>query len=81
MFVALGASLVVFAVVVHVLNSSLRRKGQNLPPGPPGLPIFGNLWDLPRPDQPEWEFYSKHKDLYGKAEIPPSSTRFMVLDF
>lgn len=67
---ALGGSLIAFAIVFHLLNSSIRHKKQTLPlpPGPPGLPILGNLLDLPSPDQPEWEFYSKHKDLYGKVK-------------
>ncbi|KAJ9647671.1 hypothetical protein H2204_000301 [Knufia peltigerae] len=36
-----------------------------LPPGPKGLPILGNLNDLPKPGQFEPRHWLKHKDLYG----------------
>lgn len=36
-----------------------------LPPGPKGLPIVGNVLDLPPPGGPEWKHWIKHKDLYG----------------
>jgi hypothetical protein len=34
-------------------------------PGPTGLPILGNIQDLPPPDIPEYQHWLKHKDLYG----------------
>jgi hypothetical protein len=37
-----------------------------LPPGPRGLPIIGNIQDLPPAGKPEWEHWLKLKDLYGK---------------
>lgn len=36
-----------------------------LPPGPKGIPIFGNIGDLPPPGVTEWEHWRSHKDLYG----------------
>ncbi|KAI7546366.1 putative cytochrome P450 [Hortaea werneckii] len=38
-----------------------------LPPGPPGLPILGNLFDLPPTtgSQPEYLHWLAHKDRYG----------------
>lgn len=36
-----------------------------LPPGPKGLPIIGNIFDLPPPGIPEWHHWLKHKKLYG----------------
>ncbi|KAI7103317.1 putative cytochrome P450 [Hortaea werneckii] len=46
-----------------------------LPPGPPGLPILGNLFDLPPTtgSQPEYLHWLAHKDRYG----PVSSVKVL----
>lgn len=36
-----------------------------LPPGPRGLPVLGNLKDLPPPGMLEATHWLKHKELYG----------------
>ncbi|KAF3902278.1 hypothetical protein ABW20_dc0107053 [Dactylellina cionopaga] len=36
-----------------------------LPPGPKGLPIIGNIFDLPPPGTAEWKHWAKFKDIYG----------------
>ena len=36
-----------------------------LPPGPIGLPLIGNILDLPPPGALEWTHWLKHKKLYG----------------
>ncbi|KAK6334214.1 hypothetical protein TWF696_002715 [Orbilia brochopaga] len=36
-----------------------------LPPGPKGLPILGNVFDLPPPGVPEWRHWLKFKEAYG----------------
>ncbi|KAK5992051.1 Cytochrome P450 monooxygenase CLM2 [Cladobotryum mycophilum] len=35
------------------------------PPGPKGVPLLGNIFDLPPKGVPEHEHWSKHKALYG----------------
>ncbi|KAF1952599.1 cytochrome P450 oxidoreductase OrdA-like protein [Byssothecium circinans] len=36
-----------------------------LPPGPRGIPIFGNIADLPPKGTLEWKHWLKFKDVYG----------------
>lgn len=59
-------SLVLLALIgaIAFLVSKTQRNAK-LPPGPKGLPILGNLRDLPPEDGLDWEFWYKHKDLYG----------------
>lgn len=38
---------------------------QKLPPGPPPLPLIGNLRDFPPDGAPEYQHWLKHKDQYG----------------
>lgn len=46
-------------------DRSRKRTNQPLPPGPKGLPLLGNLTDLPTGSIPEYQHWLKHKDAYG----------------
>ncbi|TVY47716.1 O-methylsterigmatocystin oxidoreductase [Lachnellula occidentalis] len=54
-------------LALYVILRLLRSKsdGRPLPPGPKGLPVLGNINDLPKPNEPEWQHWLQHKDLYG----------------
>jgi hypothetical protein len=41
------------------------KKKLPLPPGPKGLPLVGNIADLPPKGGLEWQHWLKHKGLYG----------------
>lgn len=64
-------------IALYVISRWLRGKGYRpLPPGPKGFPIFGNINDLPKPGEPEWQHWLRHKDLYGAYNYKGSFTMF-----
>jgi len=54
-------------LAAFVVNRLVRWKKHELPlpPGPKGLPLLGNINDLPKPGMLECHHWLKHKDLYG----------------
>lgn len=61
-----AASLV--AIALYFLNEFILRRGAKrlpLPPGPKGLPLVGNIKDLPPPGSTECLHWLQYKDVYG----------------
>ena len=50
-------------LVIRIAYFAL-RSSRPLPPGPKGLPLIGNLLDLPK--GLEGQHWAKHRALYGK---------------
>lgn len=52
---------------LFLLRKLLRRHSslQGLPPGPKGLPLLGNVFDMPDPSQKAHLHWRKFKKLYG----------------
>ncbi|KAL0951024.1 hypothetical protein HGRIS_007765 [Hohenbuehelia grisea] len=48
-------------LLLKVVANRFKRQGP-LPPGPPGLPIFGNLFQIPKF---QWYRFTECKDIYG----------------
>ncbi|KAI0705408.1 cytochrome P450 [Earliella scabrosa] len=66
LYVVAVSYLIFFALAKYLRSVFLwraRSKGRPLPPGPPGLPLIGNLFD--RPTYKEWEGYRDLSSRYG----------------
>jgi hypothetical protein len=59
------ALIAVLSLVILVgLVRRLISKNVNLPPGPPGYPLIGNIFDIPR--QYAWLAFTQWGQLYGQ---------------
>lgn len=65
--VSLGIGLAALFIVNTILSKSKNANSHPLPPGPKGLPLVGNLSDLPKPGVLEAHHWLKHKELYGSC--------------
>ncbi|KAI1813707.1 cytochrome P450 oxidoreductase OrdA-like protein [Poronia punctata] len=65
------------ATVVVVNRLTAKKKGP-LPPGPKGLPLVGNMFDLPSEGQ-EWMHWLKHKDQYGPISSVTALSNTIVI--
>ncbi|KAH6910222.1 cytochrome P450 [Coprinopsis sp. MPI-PUGE-AT-0042] len=61
--IGIVASVVVLASIALVLSSRRNRHTLPLPPGPKGLPLLGNILDIPL-DKP-WKVYDSWSKQYG----------------
>jgi hypothetical protein len=58
------AALSLFTYVARkYLADRSRRQGLRYPPGPRGLPVIGNLFDIPQ--RAPWETYTRWGKQYG----------------
>ncbi|KAF5358754.1 hypothetical protein D9758_008596 [Tetrapyrgos nigripes] len=77
------ADLLALLLVGFIVNKVIRYRRLSLPPGPPGYPIIGNIFDIPR--KREWVTYRDmsqkydsdviHLDLFGKPLIVVNSLK------
>jgi hypothetical protein len=77
--------LIVFLILTLYLLNRLYRSRKHvlpLPPGPTGLPLLGNINDLPNTDiTPEWQHWLLHKDIYGPiSSLSVLGKTFVILN-
>ncbi|KAJ0166598.1 O-methylsterigmatocystin oxidoreductase, partial [Colletotrichum tanaceti] len=74
----LGVVLVVY-LVERAVNAVKNGRRPPLPPGPRGLPIIGNVNDLPKPSEFEAQHWLKHKELYGPISSVTTMGQTLVI--
>lgn len=57
----------IVAVAVLYALTGKRRSKAKLPPGPPGLPVVGNILDIPK-SRP-WVKFAEWTDKYGELRV------------
>ena len=57
----------IIGLVVVFALTRLRNDKPPLPPGPKGLPLLGNLNDLPKPGELEYMHWLSFKEKYGRS--------------
>jgi hypothetical protein len=62
-YIASVLGITALCALLHYLLG--RRHKLPLPPGPKGIPILGNIRDMPKLEDCEWLHWLKHKDKYG----------------
>lgn len=78
-------SLVLVTAIVASLSFFLvkiiqQSKNTPLPPGPKGLPLLGNIRDLPPPGTLEWPHWQTHKEKYGSiTSVSVLGQHFVIL--
>ncbi|KAF1813984.1 cytochrome P450 [Eremomyces bilateralis CBS 781.70] len=85
MAIALSPGLVALLgiAIVYVISRLVRSEnhGLPLPPGPKGIPIIGNVNDLPKPGMLECDHWLQHKDLYGPiSSITVLGQTFVIIN-
>lgn len=53
----------IFAVLLTLAIARIQKRKNKFPPGPPGLPVVGNLFNSPKGHS--WLAYQSWSTLYG----------------
>jgi hypothetical protein len=75
--IAIAVAVVLFLVSLFWRLLFKLKNPTSLPPGPKGLPIVGNLFDLPPKGSEPGLHWLRHKDLYGMCGLSPILPKFV----
>lgn len=64
-------------IVIVLLLRRLATKKPKYLPGPTGVPLLGNLFQIPETNS--WEVYTRWKDIYGQCSIVVSEGRTQLI--
>lgn len=86
-FASLSSNFHPFFTVIALLVSGLifflarktKSKGLNLPPGPPGWPVVGNLFQVARSGKPFFQYVDDLRQEYGSILTLNMGTRTMII--
>lgn len=65
--------------LIFLLTHKSKSRKLNLPPGPPGWPIVGNLFQVARSGKPFFEYVSELRLKYGSIFTLKMGTRTMII--
>ncbi|KAM7262560.1 hypothetical protein ACFE04_000243 [Oxalis oulophora] len=73
-------ALAFICVILFLLSwKNLNAKALNLPPGPPGWPIVGNLFQVSRSGKPFFQYVDELRKIYGPILTLKMGTRTMIV--
>jgi cytochrome P450 len=67
------------SALIFFLTQKTKSKNYNLPPGPPGWPIVGNLFQVARSGKPFFEYVKDMQAIYGSIFTLKMGTRTMII--
>ncbi|CAJ2629453.1 cytochrome p450 77a3-like protein [Trifolium pratense] len=67
------------SALIFFLTQKTKSKSHNLPPGPPGWPIVGNLFQVARSGKQFFEYVKEMKAQYGSIFTLKMGTRTMII--
>ncbi|PON44139.1 Cytochrome P450, E-class, group I [Parasponia andersonii] len=65
--------------LIFLLTQKTKSKRRNLPPGPPGWPIVGNLFQVVRSGKPFFEYVRHLRTQYGPILTLKMGTRTLII--
>lgn len=74
-----SALALLVSALIFLLSRSAKSKRLNLPPGPPGWPVVGNLFQVARSGKPFFEYVSDLRPKYGSIFTLKMGTRTMII--